>query len=156
QLEKRNKDLQQILSAIDQSSLVTVVDPNGTILKVNKRFSEVSKYTQEELIGKRHNVLNSGYHDKEFWSEFWSTIKQGKVWRGEIRNRAKDGSIYWVYTTINPILNETGEVVHYLTIRQDITPRKIYEDLLIKVNSRLAQIEEFINFTSDAIQVCAP
>ena len=155
-LEIKNKELQQIRDALDQSSLVTIVDKKGTILKVNKRLCEVSKYEEEELIGKNQNFLSSGYHSKQFWKDFWATIKQGKVWHGEIKNRAKDGSTYWVNTTINPICNEKGEIIHYLTIRQDITSRKIYEELLLQANLRLAQIEQFINFTTDAMLVSDP
>lgn len=153
QLEIKNKELQEVMDALDESSLVSIADKNGIILKVNRRFCEVAKYKEEELIGKSHNIINSGYHSKEFWMDFWRTIQNGETWRGEIRNRAKDGSEYWVNTTINPIRNEKGEVIHYLSIRQDITSRKIYEELLVQSNLRLAQIEQFIDFTTDAIQV---
>jgi len=154
QLEIKNNEVLQIMAALDESSLVTMVDTNGIIFRVNKRFCEVSKYRPDEIIGKNHNILNSGYHSKYFWREFWTTIRQGKVWRGDIKNRAKDGSFFWVNSTINPVRNEKNEITHYLTIRQDITARKIYEELLSEANVRLAHIEKFINFTTDAIQVC--
>ena len=153
QLEVKNKELQEVMDALDESSLVSIADKNGIILKVNRRFCEVAKFKEAELIGKSHNIINSGYHSKVFWESFWRTIKKGEVWRGEIRNRAKDGSEYWVNTTINPIRNEKGEIIHYLSIRQDITSRKIYEELLLQSNLRLAQIEQFIDLTTDAIQV---
>lgn len=153
QLEIKNKELQEVMDALDESSLVSIADKNGIIQKVNRRFCEVAKFREDELIGKSHSIINSGYHTKAFWKNFWRTIEKGEVWRGEIRNRAKDGSEYWVNTTINPIRNEKGEIVHYLSIRQDITSRKIYEELLLHSNLRLAQIEQFIDFTTDAIQV---
>lgn len=152
-LAEKNRELQEIMDALDESSLVSIADKNGVILKVNRRFCEVAKYKPEELIGRKHSIINSGYHSRKFWKGFWKTIQRGEVWRGEIRNRAKDGSEYWVNTTIKPISNEKGEVVHYLSIRQDITSRKIYEELLIQSNLRLAQIEQFIDYTTDAIQV---
>ncbi len=152
-LESLERELQGLMDALDQSSLVSIADKNGKILKVNKRFCEVAKYKESELVGQHHNIVNAGYHSKEFWKDFWTTIKKGDVWRGEIKNRAKDGTEYWVNTTINPIRNEKGEVVRYLSIRQDITSRKRYEQLLLESNLRLAQIEQFIDFTTDAIQV---
>jgi PAS domain S-box-containing protein len=140
-LESIERELQEIMDALDQSSLVSIADRTGKILKVNKRFCEVAKYKEEELVGKYHNIVNSGYHSTEFWKEFWSTINRGEVWRGEIKNRAKDGTEYWVNTTINPIRNEKGEIVHYLSIRQDITSRKHYEQLLLESNLRLEEAQ---------------
>lgn len=140
-LESVERELQEIMDALDQSSLVSIADKSGKILKVNKRFCEVAKYKEEELVGRSHNIVNSGHHSDDFWENFWATIKKGEVWRGEIKNRAKDGSEYWVNTTINPIRNERGEIVHYLSIRQDITSRKRYEQLLLESNLRLAEAQ---------------
>lgn len=152
-LQKTNKELQEIIDALNQSSLVSITDKAGTIVKVNKRFCEVARYKEEELLGKNHRIINSGYHNKEFWSDFWITISRGEVWHKEIKNKAKDGTEYWVDTVINPIRTESGAITHYLSIRQDITDRKIYEKLLLQSNSRLAQIEQFIDLTTDAILV---
>jgi PAS domain S-box-containing protein len=152
-IRQTNKELQEVIDALDESSLVSVTDRNGTILKVNKLFCEVAGYKEEELLGKNHKIINSGYHTKQFWQNFWRTIGRGEVWKGVIRNRAKNGTEYWVNTVINPIRNEQGKITRYLSIRQDITNQKVYEQLLLQSNSRLAQIEQFIDLTTDAIQV---
>ncbi len=147
------KELNNIIEALDQSSLVSLTDKKGIIVKVNDRFCEVSGYSREELIGKSHRIINSKYHSKSFWKEVWKVINHGDVWRGEVKNAHKNGRTYWVDTVINPIKDNTGEITHFLSIRQDITDRKTFEDLLLQSNHRLAQIEKFIDFTTDAIQV---
>lgn len=152
-IEKTNKELKEILEALDQSSLVSITDKTGTIVKVNKRFCEIAGYQEHELLGKNHNIISSQYHDKEFWSTFWKTISHGKVWRGEIKNKAKDGTEYWVDTVINPIWNEHGILTHFLSIRQDITTQKEYEKLLLDSNLRLTQIERYVDLTMDAVSV---
>jgi PAS domain S-box-containing protein len=152
-LQKKNKELKEIIDALDESSLVSITDPQGTILKVNKQFCKVAGYKEEELVGRNHRVINSGYHSKEFWYKFWQTLSRGEVWKGEIKNRTKAGEEYWVSTVINPIRDERGNVSHMLSIRNDITNRKKIETLLLESNQRLARIEQFINLTTDAISV---
>lgn len=128
QAKEAQRQLANIWSALDQSAIVVVTDKNGKITQVNDKFCEISKFSRHELIGKTHAIVNSGYHSAAFFTDMWSTISSGKRWEGEIRNRARDGSYYWVHTNIVPIRDSSGSIESYVAIRFDITEKKESEN----------------------------
>ncbi len=124
------KDLHNIENALDQSTVVAITDRKGVITYVNEKFCRLSKYSADELIGQTHRIVNSKFHPKSFFKEMWRTIGKGEIWTGDIKNRAKDGSEYWVSTTIVPFLDDNKKPFQYIAIRTDITDRKEAEHFL--------------------------
>ncbi|PCJ49178.1 MAG: hypothetical protein COA74_06330 [Gammaproteobacteria bacterium] len=128
-----NKSVEEIHSltrqkeALDLTALVSETNCEGMITYVNEMFCKTSQYTEQELLGKSHNIINSGTHSKEFWHDFWTSLKSGNVWNGDICNQAKDGSLYWVNATISPIYNSHKDLIGYSAIRIDITQSKLID-----------------------------
>lgn len=125
--------------ALNSHAIVTLTNSQGIIIAVNQLFCEISQYEKNEIIGKTHKVINSKYHSSSFWDEMYHVLRRGEVFRAEIKNRKKDGTYYWVDSSIYPILNELNETIYYLAIRTDITH---------KVLERERQLEQFVRYVS--------
>lgn len=128
ELKDTLKNLRDLKFTLDQAAIVSITDAKGAIIYVNDLFCEISQYKRDELIGKNHRLLNSGYHPKEYFKEMWKTIGSGLTWEGEVRNLKKDGSIYWVQATIVPFMDEKGKPYKYISIRKEITKQKQLEE----------------------------
>jgi diguanylate cyclase (GGDEF)-like protein/PAS domain S-box-containing protein/putative nucleotidyltransferase with HDIG domain len=146
-LSKTLKELEDIKFAMDESVVVMVTDPKGVILKVNDLFCSISGYTKDELIGKPQQFLNSGYHLQSFYQTMWETLNRKEVWRGELRNKSKNGSYYWVNAVIVPLVDEAGEIHQFVTIQSNITKRKLAEQKLVEANDLLLKLSSVDGLT---------
>ena len=131
-IERTLEELNEQRFALAHHAIVAITDVKGTILYANDKFAEISGYSVSEIIGKNHRILNSGFHSLDFFREMYLWISKGIVWKGEICNKAKDGHLYWVDTTIAPFKGDDGKIERYIAIRTDITERKLYETNLLK------------------------
>ncbi len=134
------KESRDVMNALDQSAILSIADPEGRILEVNEQFCQITGYRADELIGQDHRIFKSGVHPPEFFAELWQTITAGKIWRNEICNRAKDGRLFWVDTTIVPFIGEDGKPERYLAVRFDITARKQSEEELRASETRYRSV----------------
>ncbi|TGJ99759.1 PAS domain S-box protein [Leptospira semungkisensis] len=142
ELKSSLKELSDFQTALNAVSIVAITDKQGKIIYVNQNFCDISGYSRDELLGQNHRIINSGYHPKEFFHDLWKTISKGKIWKGEIKNRAKDGKFYWVDTTISPVLDENEKPYQYLAIRNNITERKETEEKARHAENNLKTLQD--------------
>ncbi|MDJ0798009.1 MAG: PAS domain S-box protein [Calothrix sp. MO_167.B12] len=153
---ERRQLIQELLDfklTLDKSAIVAITNSQGIITYVNNFFCELSGYSQNELIGKTHKIINSGYHSQDFFKDLWRTISSGQIWRGEICNRAKDGSLYWVASTLIPFVNQQGKPFQYLAIRFNITDRKKAENTIRYQAEREKLLREISNRIRDSLDI---
>ncbi len=139
QLEVAIRDSRALLDTVEIHAIVSITDASGVIMQANDAFLEISRYSREELVGSNHNIVNSAVHPLAFWQEFWGTISSGKPWRGEICNKAKDGTLYWVDSMIAPFAGSNGVIEKYISIRTDISARKRAENALSLSNALMEE-----------------
>ena len=137
-------------SAIDASLICSVTDLDGNIIYVNQKFCEISKYTEAELMGQNHRILNSGFHPDALFEEMWQTISSGNMWRGEVKSKAKDGSYFWQDSIILPVFDESENIIRYFSIRTPIDDKKRAE---AEREERIQQLEKLLFKISHEIRL---
>jgi PAS domain S-box-containing protein len=140
--KKINLDIENFDEIFSDHSIVAVTDPDGVIIYANKKFCELSKYSEDELIGQNHRILKSDEHSDEFFTTMWKIISSGQVWEDEIKNRAKDGSFYWLKSTIIPVADSEDHITHFIAIRTDITKEKKIQTKLLEMEEKLVKQNE--------------
>ena len=156
-LKNLDFDLHDLEDLFSDHSIIAITDHEGTIVYANKKFCELSKYSEDELIGKNHRVLKSDEHPDEFFSNMWDEISSGRVWHGEVKNRAKDGSFYWLKSTIIPVFDSDKKIKNYVALRTDITKEKEIETKLLDLEQKLTKtnknlVSEVENKSSDLVK----
>lgn len=142
--ESAIREVRAMRRALDEHALLSVADRNGRIIDVNTGFCQISGYTREELLGQDHRILNARVHPRTFWIEMWRTISSGRAWRSEVCNRRKNGTLYWVDSTVVPLLDPTGRIERFVSIRFDITAKKAAESELEEASQRLLETNKIL------------
>jgi PAS domain S-box-containing protein len=156
-IEALERELRDRTALVDAFAIVSETDTRGIITYANKKFCEVSQYSLEELIGKPHNIIRHPDMPKSVFKELWDTIKAGKIWQGEVKNRRKDGSHYWVYATVGPLLDADGYPYRYISMRIDITKQKDLEEALRRERALIAEeLRENLQFAGTLQQLLMP
>jgi len=135
--------------ATNENMFCSITDTAGIILYVNEKFCEISQYSKEELIGESHNIVNAKHHSPDFFNQLWETIQGGNVWHGEVKNRAKDGSYYWLDSVIIPIKNDRGEIIHFFSLRTLINEKKQKEE---EIDMHLKVLHEILFMISHKVR----
>lgn len=133
----------------DMHFACSITDTDGSILYVNRKFCEISGFSEDELLGKNHRVVNSGYHPRSFFSEMWSTIKSGQIWHGEVKSKGKNGSYFWLHSTILPVYDTKGNIVQFFSLRFPIDDKKKAEE---DKNMRIMELDSMLFMTSHKVR----
>ncbi|MBK7049479.1 MAG: response regulator [Rhodoferax sp.] len=144
-------DLANQKFALDQHCIVSIANVSGQIVYANDKFCEISGYAREELLGQNHRIINSGVHPKEFFADLWQTVLAGHVWHGEVCSRSRNGHLFWVQATIVPLHDDAGVLTQFITIRTDITARKLMES---EINAAEARLRDITNTVPGVVFRC--